>query len=314
MIDIRQGDAHAPLQSPFPYFGGKSSIADIVWRRLGDVPNYVEPFFGSGAVLLSRPHAPKIETVNDKDTFIANFWRACRAAPDEGAAWADWPVNEADLEARHAWLVTEGRERLGQCLGHVHDFDAKVAGWWLWGICQWIGTGWCSGDGPWQWVDGEWRKLPHLGDAGRGEAIRQWMAALADRLRDVRVCCGDWQRVCGPSPTTRLGLTGVFLDPPYSSHDRAVVYATDDFEVAAVARAWAIKAGDQPLMRIAFCGYAGEFADPWPEGWTEVRWKAHGGYGSHSVNSTGRANSLRERIWFSPHCLEPGAGQLEMFA
>jgi len=55
------------LDTPFPYFGGKSKIADIVWKRLGDVPNYVEPFFGNGAVLLRRPHKPGIETVNDKD-------------------------------------------------------------------------------------------------------------------------------------------------------------------------------------------------------------------------------------------------------
>ena len=40
------------LKAPFPWFGGKSRVADIVWDRFGDVANYVEPFFGSGAVLL----------------------------------------------------------------------------------------------------------------------------------------------------------------------------------------------------------------------------------------------------------------------
>jgi DNA adenine methylase len=53
------------LRAPFPWFGGKSRVADIVWDRFGDVANYVEPFFGSGAVLLARPHPPRIETVND---------------------------------------------------------------------------------------------------------------------------------------------------------------------------------------------------------------------------------------------------------
>lgn len=37
------------LKSPYPYFGGKSRVAHLVWDRFGDVPNYVEPFFGSGA-------------------------------------------------------------------------------------------------------------------------------------------------------------------------------------------------------------------------------------------------------------------------
>ena len=48
------------LKAPFPWFGGKSLVADIVWQRFGDIPNYVEPFFGSGAVLLGRPHAPHL--------------------------------------------------------------------------------------------------------------------------------------------------------------------------------------------------------------------------------------------------------------
>ena len=37
------------LQAPFPWFGGKSQVAHIVWERFGNVPNYVEPFFGRTA-------------------------------------------------------------------------------------------------------------------------------------------------------------------------------------------------------------------------------------------------------------------------
>jgi site-specific DNA-adenine methylase len=34
------------LKAPFPYAGGKSTVADLVWERFGDVDNYVEPFMG----------------------------------------------------------------------------------------------------------------------------------------------------------------------------------------------------------------------------------------------------------------------------
>ena len=90
------------LEAPFPYFGGKRLIAAEVWQRFGDVPNYVEPFFGSGAVLLGRPksHKGRIETVNDKDGYVSNFWRAVQAVPDEVADHADWPVNENDRPLR----------------------------------------------------------------------------------------------------------------------------------------------------------------------------------------------------------------------
>ena len=74
----------AKYKAPFPYIGGKSRVAAEVWARFGDVPNYVEPFFGSGAVLFKRPAehdwAHRIETVNDADGMVANFWRALKGA------------------------------------------------------------------------------------------------------------------------------------------------------------------------------------------------------------------------------------------
>jgi hypothetical protein len=32
----------ANLKAPFPWFGGKRKVADMVWQRFGDVANYVE--------------------------------------------------------------------------------------------------------------------------------------------------------------------------------------------------------------------------------------------------------------------------------
>ncbi len=46
------------LKAPFPWFGGKSRVAHLVWERFGDVGNYVEPFAGSLATLLGRPPRP----------------------------------------------------------------------------------------------------------------------------------------------------------------------------------------------------------------------------------------------------------------
>lgn len=131
------------IKAPFPWFGGKRRAAHLVWPRFGRVRNYVEPFAGSLAVLLANPHPPLTETINDLDCYLANFWRACAAAPADVAAYADWPVNEADLHARHQWLVNRGefRERMKSDPDY---FDAKIAGWWVWGISSWIGGGWCK--------------------------------------------------------------------------------------------------------------------------------------------------------------------------
>jgi site-specific DNA-adenine methylase len=307
------------LKAPFPYFGGKSRVSHLVWDRFGEVANYVEPFFGSGAVLLGRPHEPGTETINDLDCMVANFWRALQHDPDAVAFHADNPVNEADQHARHLWLVSQAefRERIKT---EPEFFDAKIAGWWVWGQSIWIGSGWCSaklepsrqlphlGDAG----RGVNRQLPHLGNAGRGNecavdepATLGYMLQLSDRLRRVRVCCGDWARVCGPSVTFKHGLTGVFLDPPYADEAGRdnTLYAEESATVAHDVRRWALENGDNPLMRVALCGYEGEH--DMPDTWECVAWKAQGGYGSQS-DGTGRENSGRERIYFSPHCIAEG--------
>lgn len=290
----------AILRAPFPWFGGKSRASGLIWARFGNVPNYVEPFAGSLAVLLARPHNGGTETVNDLDCYLANFWRAVASEPDVVAQWADWPVNEADLLARHRWLLGQSdfRDRLRADPDYC---DAKVAGWWVWGLCAWIGSGWCRQD-----VEqlphlgdagrGINRKLPHPGDAGRG--IADYFAALSDRLRRVRVCCGDWSRVLGESVTLKHGVTGVLLDPPYGDDEHDVRYSAHG-NVASEVSAWARDNGANPLLRIALCGYEGEHDLP---GWSCVSWKARGGYGSQS-DGRGRSNAARERIWFSPHCV-----------
>ncbi len=370
------------LRAPFPWFGGKSRVAGLVWERFGDARNYVEPFAGSLAVLLGRPTEPKIETVNDLDCWIANFWRAVQRDPELVASWADGPVNEADLHARHLWLVNrvEWRERVKT---DPDFYDAKIAGWWVWGISQWIGSGWCAdrgGHGRQDPPGDPWRKKPNLGDGGRGiliqpgrtnggraargvhqELVRKrpyltnhgggmgvqhkrprlgaggrgvtrqipdlsgdsgaagrgvhacgldartgvyrWFEALAARLRRVRVCCGDWSRVLGPAPTTCIGTTAVFLDPPYAVAERADLYNQESRDVAHAVREWAVKNGDNPGLRIALCGYDGEH--DMPRTWDCVPWKANGGYGNQRGGTRGRSNATRERVWFSPYCLRP---------
>jgi DNA adenine methylase len=318
------------LKAPFPWFGGKSRVAELVWDRFGDVPNYVEPFFGSGAVLLGRPHEAHTETVNDLDCMVANFWRALQNDPDAVAYYADSPVNEADQHARHLWLVSqeEFREKMKT---DPFFFDPRIAGWWVWGQCVWIGSGWCSvqlphlgnaGTGVHRKLPhlgdagrgvnrqlphlgnagtGVHRKLPHLGDAGRGN-LYEYMNRLAARLRGVRVACGEWDRICGPSVTFKHGVTGVFLDPPYAdtAERQENLYATDSTDVAHGVREWAIENGDNSELRIALCGYEGEHT--MPSTWECVAWKSRGGYGSQG-SGVGRENAERERIWFSPHCL-----------
>ena len=313
--------------APFPWFGGKSRAAPLAWAAMGaDVPGYIEPFAGSLAVLLGRPslgHGP--ETVNDADGLIANFWRAVRGDPDAVADAASWPVNEVDLSARHLRLVSQRAALIERLQVDPDFYDAKLAGWWCWGICAWIGAGWCSGEGPWstdgtRWIDrrvagnegrGINRKLPHLGNEGRG-GVGAWMRALATRLRHVRVACGDWSRVLGYSVQQAGGFPcAILLDPPYPEGEMAYSAGCAGVDVWHAARQWALDNGDDPNLRIVFCGYEG--GEGMPGGWRAVSWQTKGGYSSVGGEN---ANQHRETLWLSPGCLAVSADtgrQLPMF-
>jgi hypothetical protein len=141
-------------KTPFPYFGSKADAAPAVWAALGDVCHYTEPFCGSLAVLLRRPHpcnrAYFSETVNDADGYLVNAWRAIQQFPDETAEWASWPVTESDIMSRHLWLIKwKDAAMIERLMADPAFCDPQAAGYWLYGICAWIGSGWCSGQGPW---------------------------------------------------------------------------------------------------------------------------------------------------------------------
>ena len=320
-------------QAPFPYFGGKASVADIVWAALDDVKHYIEPFFGSGAVLLARPdYQPgvHIESVNDADGFICNVWRALQANPDEVAKWCDWPVNHCDLSARKLVLNREGPRLTEQLIADEAYFDPKLAGYWIWAASCWIGRGLTRiGSIPNLGSGGmgvhKMGQIPRLTGGGMGvhkvstavspDATRDvrepystnlyvWFRALSERLRYVRVVCGDWTRVCGGDWQDKKGTVGMFFDPPYS-HDAGrdnALYGVESDCAKTVAK-WCAERGGRESYRIVLAGYEGEHGWLENEGWRAVVWKARGGYGHQAVDGTGMANRHRERLWLSPHCI-----------
>lgn len=307
------------LRSPFPYFGGKKEVAAEVWTRLGNVSHYLEPFFGSGAVLFGRPGQPGVETVNDLDGFVANAWRGIKHDAETVASFCDTPTNENDKHANHWWLISKRDSIVPRLEADPNWFDAEIAGRWIWGVCTWIGGFFCDGNGAWLVEDGELRyvgskrrggrpgimrqvpKLNHgCGVTRRGVNLRSWFAALQQRLRYVTVTCRSWEKLVTPSAIGTHESVGFFLDPPYHAGTGRDMdcYRCDSFDVADAVREWAIKAGEDKRFRIAVAGYEGEHVFP---GWSVLEWKARGGFGV--ARNEEYSNNERERIWFSPGCL-----------
>jgi DNA adenine methylase len=66
----------------FGWYGGKYSHLDWLLPLLPKCHHYCEPFGGSGAVLLNREPSP-VETYNDVDGDVVNFFRVLRDRPDD---------------------------------------------------------------------------------------------------------------------------------------------------------------------------------------------------------------------------------------
>lgn len=358
-------------KTPFPYFGGKRHAAPYIWEALGDVPHYVEPFFGGGAVLLHRPHKANrqnyVETVNDLDGAVCNFFRSVQMHPQETAEAASWPTIEADKHARQvALLKWRDENQLEHLMGDPKFCDPEMAGWWAWSMCLQIGV--FGAGGPW-WPDdtgrlrkqergverenGITRQVPFLGHGGRGvaqvglrekgvghtrsteyqrdllerdpreaevdwhpmtmPALRNWFGFLSARLRHVRILNGDWSRCLGNgalyTQPVRMGVgpAGVFLDPPYVLEERATVYTHDEPGIADDVRKWCLENGDDPRLRIVLAGFETEHAMLEDHGWRVVEWYSKGFMRGGMGNIGGAENTQmdRDRLWMSPHCLNP---------
>ena len=322
------------MNAPFPHFGGKRAIAHAVWSVLGEVGNYVEPFAGSAAVLLRRPAPVRgSETLNDWSCVLVNAWRAIARRPEELTIDLVGPVSEVNTEAQH-WELVGAESQMRDRLGDPDWCDVRLAGFWIKGANEWIGSGWCNPDGPWSWTrESGWKKrnrqlphlgnagtginrklphlgdsgtginrqLPHLGDSGTGEYqqrldfVYNWLSALRDRLCGVRIACGSWERVLTPSVTEKHGVSGVFLDPPYDQTE--YVYGNGTHLVSEDVRNWCSAHGASNQFRIVLSGRGTEHDELLHAGWSKQIWTANRGY-----SSAANGGRKEEALWLSPHC------------
>jgi DNA adenine methylase len=182
------------LKPPFTYFGGKTAIAGRIVALLPPHEHYVEPFAGSLAVLLAKPPS-RMETVNDADGDLMNFWRMLRDRTDDllrvaaltphsrGEHLSSFAPADDDLErARRVWVrLTQGRG------GHTSRR-----------------TGWRYYQDP----RGSHSSMPEYVDA-----YLERICPAARRLRGVSLECKpavDLIRDYGRHPETL-----VYADPPY---------------------------------------------------------------------------------------------------
>lgn len=183
------------MRPPFAYYGGKTRIAPRIAALLPKHRHYVEPFAGGLSVLLAKRPSP-VETVNDLDGDLMNFWRVLRDRPDDLArACTLTPHSRAEHQAAYEPVTDEVEQarRLWVLLSQGRNAITTRTGWRMSPQTTAVGN-------------------TLLGYAGR-------MGDLAERLSRVGLECRPAMEVIAT-----YGVhadTCLYVDPPYLAEVRA---------------------------------------------------------------------------------------------
>lgn len=246
------------------YYGSKARAAARIVELMPEHDAYVEPFFGSGAVLMAKPAGRRFETVNDLDHDLMTFWRVlrerpqdlervCALTPHSRAEYADsWPISGPvdDLErARRVWVkLAQGRG------GQLRP------------------TGWRYHEQ----AHGRASSMPRTlaGYVGR-------FAAVADRLASVSLECRPALEIVdkyGRDPHALL-----YVDPPYLGTTRARTGYRHEMHRDEEHRDLAAALSDAKAS-VILSGYHSELYDDLYDGWHVTEFAAF----------TGQANGGRD--------------------
>jgi DNA adenine methylase len=108
------------MRPPVHYYGGKTRLAPWLVSLMPQHRVYVEPFFGSGAVLFAKGRS-RFEILNDLDGNVVNFFRVLRERPDDLARVCRLTPHARD---EHAACALDGPD--------VADLDdlERARRWW----------------------------------------------------------------------------------------------------------------------------------------------------------------------------------------
>lgn len=190
-------------RAPIPYYGGKSLLTPKLLRLFPAHHTYVEPFAGSGVVLLAKP-AGKVEVYNDLNSGLVALYSVirdhdkvqrllwlCHNAPSSREMFSDyvqtWQEPADEVERAFRWFYVAR-----------HSFSG------IWGQ--------------------SWGFSVSANARGMAQPCSSWLSALdllasvSRRMRHVQIEHVDFRRVIRIYDTPQ---TLFYVDPPYVMSTRS---------------------------------------------------------------------------------------------
>lgn len=256
---------------PLRYMGSKWPLAKWIISVMPHHHSYLEAFGGGAGVLLQKPRS-LIETYNDLDGAVCNFFQVLRERPAE-------LVHQLSLSP---WAQGDFRQI------HTQTDDPLEAARRFF-VASWQGLG---GTGTFRYVTkpaGLWRTPASLWDLTH-------LYAVADRLMGVQIMQQDALSLI---PKFDHHGTVIYCDPPYLMTTRTskLIYRYDFSE--SHHRELAVVLNNLSQAAAMVSGYAHPMYEELYRGWTRLE-------ATHQVASRRQGKRL-EVLWISPraHQLNP---------
>jgi DNA adenine methylase len=201
--------APSPIETPkkkliaFGWYGGKFSHLDWLLPLLPESHHYCEPFAGSAAVLLNREPSP-VETYNDMDGEVSNFFRVLR--------------DENEKLVRAIGLTPFSREEFAQACEINSNLEPVERARRFYVRARQVRTGLAQTASV-----GRWANCKDTSRSGMAGAVSRWLGAVED-LPDIAMRLLRVQIENRPAlEVIRLydsPKTFFYCDPPYLHETR----------------------------------------------------------------------------------------------
>ncbi len=203
IIEIKATSKQKRKLLAFRWYGGKLSHVDWIVPLLPESKHYCEPFGGSAAVLLNKEPS-EVETYNDIDGEVVNFFRVLRDRTEE--------------LIRKLYLTPFSREEFRKAINLPENVDDVTRALYFFVRAEQVRIGLAQ-----KATEGRWAHCKLTSRRGKAGAISRWQNRInalwlvAKRLRDVQIENDDALNIIEryDSPETLF-----YCDPPYVHSSR----------------------------------------------------------------------------------------------
>lgn len=201
------------LKPALKYYGGKWRLAPWIIRHFPSHKSYVEPCGGAASVLLQKPVSP-LETYNDLDKHVVNFFQVLRDTP------------EALKELIR--LTPYAREEFERCRAPVEDPLENARRFF---VSSWLSISCMAFDKAQGFRTESYYGQAYGSVTKSAHNTEESLLAIAERLRYVQIECRPYDYIILRYDSEN---TLIYFDPPYVQKTRTIknqyVYEWDDAE------------------------------------------------------------------------------------